>query len=184
VSTCSFRAPPALWRRVAPLVARRRARRRSLCAYQAAVSTAAQLCPRHSCERRTANVGPSLPRQARFGQRRASRSPTTATRRTWCARRGLPRPHRCIPDPAQCGQHGCRGRGHRTPVCPDTRIAPVAWTPVAWTPDVRPTTWLDGRPHGGQRTRIERRTAWPTSGHPGRPRRRRPPAGRRNPRSG
>jgi hypothetical protein len=35
------------------LVARRRTRRRSLRAYPAAVSTAAQLCPRHSCERRT-----------------------------------------------------------------------------------------------------------------------------------
>jgi hypothetical protein len=61
-----------------------------------------------------ANGGPSLPRQARFGQRRASRSPTTATRRTWCERWPAP-PHRCIPDPARCGQLGCRGRGHRTP---------------------------------------------------------------------
>jgi hypothetical protein len=93
-------------------------------------------------------------------------------------------PHRCIRDPARCGQLGCRGRGHRTPVCPDTRIAPVAWTPGAWTPDVRPTSWLDGRPHGGQRTRTGRRPAWSASGHPGRPPRRRPPAGRRNPRSG
>jgi hypothetical protein len=86
-------------------------------------------------------------------------------------------PHRCIPDPAWCGQPGCRGRGHRTPVCPDTRIAPVAWTPDAWTPDVRPTSWLDGRPHDGQRTRTGRRPAWSASGHPGRPRRPRPPVG-------
>lgn len=49
-----------------------------------------------------------------------------------------------------------------------------------------PDQLVDGRPHGGERTRTERRTAWPTSGHPGRPRPRgrRPPAGRRNPRSG
>jgi hypothetical protein len=93
-------------------------------------------------------------------------------------------PHPCIPDPARCGQRGCSGRGHRTSVCPDTRITPVAWTPVAWTADVRPTSWTDVCPHGGQRTRTARRTAWPASGHPGRPRRRRPPAGRRKPRSG
>jgi hypothetical protein len=44
-----------------------------------------------------------------------------------------------------------------------------------------PPDQLDGRPHGGQRTRTGRRTVWPASGHP---RRRRPPAGWRNPRSG
>jgi hypothetical protein len=64
------------------------------------------------------------------------------------------------------------------------RITPVAWTPVAWTSDVRPTSWTDVRPHGGQRTRTQRRPPWPASGHPGRPRRRRPPAGRPEPRSG
>jgi len=51
------------------------------------------------------------------------------------------------------------------------------WSP--WTPDIRPTSWTDVRPHGGQRTRTQQRTAWPASGHPGRPRRRRPPAERR-----
>jgi hypothetical protein len=49
------------------------------------------------------------------------------------------------------------------------------WT--RWTSDVRPTRWTDVCPHGGQRMRTERRTAWPVSGHPERPPRRRPPAG-------
>ena len=31
----------------------------------------------------------------------------------------------------------------------------------------RPLDRLDGRPHGGQRTRTGRRPAWPASGHPG-----------------
>jgi hypothetical protein len=130
------------------LVARRRARRRSLCAYQAAVSTAAQLCPRHSCERRTANVGSSLPRQARFGQRRASRSPTTATRRTWCARRGLPRRTDVFriqrgadsldAEAADTGRLSVRtpgshqSRGHRTPGH-RTSARPVGWTDVRTT---------------------------------------------------
>jgi hypothetical protein len=101
-----------------------------------------------------------------------------------CAQRGRSRGTDAFREPARCGQRGCSGRGHRTPVCPDTRITPVAWTPVAWTPDVRATSWTDVCPHGGQRMRTERRTAWPVSGHPGRPRGRRPPAGRRKPRSG
>jgi hypothetical protein len=116
-------------------------------------------------------------RQARFGQRRPSRSPTTATRRTRCAQRGQSRGTGAFRDPARCGQHGCSGRGHQTPVCPDIRITPVAWTLDAWTSDVRPTRWTDVCPHGGQRMRTERRTAWPVSGHPERPPRRRPPAG-------
>jgi hypothetical protein len=132
-----------------------------------------QVWRRPSCEPRTANVRPSFARQARFGQRRPSRSPTTATRRTRCTNRGRSR----RTDVFRI-QRGCSGRGHRTRVRPDTRITPVVWTPGAWTPDawtpdartpdVHPTSWTDVRPHGGQRTRTERRTAWQASGHPGR----------------
>ena len=57
-----------------------------------------------------------LARQARFGQRRPSRSPTTATRRTRCANRGRSR----RTDVFRI-QRGCSGRGHRTRVRPDTR---------------------------------------------------------------
>jgi hypothetical protein len=116
-------------------------------------------------------------RQARFGQRQPSRSPTTATRRTRCAQRGQSRGTGAFRDPARCGQHGCSGRGHRTPVCPDIRITPVAWT--LDTVDIgRPPDPLDGRLSAWrQRMRTERRTAWPVSGHPERPPRRRPPAG-------
>jgi hypothetical protein len=115
-------------------------------------------------------------------QRRPRRPPAAATCRTRFANRGRSR-HTDVRDPAWRGQRGCSGRGHRTPGCPDTWITPVvwtpvartpdAWTPVARTPDVRPTGWTDVGPHGGQRTRTARRTAWPASGHPGRPRRRR-----------
>ena len=113
----------------------------------------AQVWRRPSCEPRTANVRPSLPRQARFGQRRPSRSRTTATRPTRSANRGRSRRTDAFYDPARCGQRGCSGGGHRTSVCPDSRISQVVWTLVAWTPDVRPTSWTDVRPHGGQRTR-------------------------------
>jgi hypothetical protein len=58
----------------------------------------------------------SLPRQARFGQRHPSRSPTTAPRRTRCAHRGRSRGTDAFRDPARCGQRGCSGRGHRTRV--------------------------------------------------------------------
>ena len=148
--------------------------------------TAAQLCPSRlvratHCQ----TLDHPFPARPRFGQRRASRSPTTATRLTGA------RDVACPAAPMYSGSSalrelGCSGRGRRTPVCPDSRIAPVAWTPVAWTPvawtpvawtpvawtpDVHPSSWLDGRPHGGQRTRTERRPAWPASGHPRRPRR-------------
>jgi hypothetical protein len=63
----------------------------------------------------------------------------------------------------------------RTPVCPDTWI-----TPDAWTPDARGHR-TPARPGGRTSARRrERRTAWPASGHPRRPRWRRPPAGRPN----
>jgi hypothetical protein len=110
----------------APLVARRRARRRSLCACQAA----AQVCRRPSCQPPTAKVRPSLPRQARVGQRPPPRSPTTATGRTRCATRGRSR-GTGVRDPARCGQRGRSGRGHRTPVRPDTCITLDPWTPDA-----------------------------------------------------
>jgi hypothetical protein len=69
------------------LVGQRRARRRSLYACLAAD----QVCCRPSCQPRTANVRPSRPRQARFQQRRSSRSPTTAIRPTRYAKRGRSR---------------------------------------------------------------------------------------------
>jgi hypothetical protein len=76
-----------------------------------------QVWRRPSCEPRTANVRPSLARQARFGRRRPSRSPTTATRRTRCSNRGRSR----RTDVFRI-QRGCSGRGHRTGVRTDTRI--------------------------------------------------------------
>jgi hypothetical protein len=83
--------------------------------------------------RRTIFPSPS----GRFRQRRPSRSRTTARRRS-----------------------GCTGRGHRTPVRPDTRIAPVAWTPDAWTPDVRPTSWTDVRTADRGRGQRDERRGW------------------------
>jgi hypothetical protein len=171
-STCSSPAPPPTDRHLAldrlPWSARRRARRRSLDACEAAPSLASTLVRATHGQRSTI-----FARQARFGQRRPSRSPTTATRRTRCTNRGRSR----RTDVFRI-QRGCSGRGHRTRVRPDTRITPVVWTPGAWTPDawtpdartpdVHPTSWTDVRPHGGQRTRTERRTAWQASGHPGR----------------
>jgi hypothetical protein len=122
-----------------PWSARRRARRRSLCACEAA----AQTCCRPSCRPRTANVGPSLPaRPASGSDDQAARDHSDPSNR--CANRGLSR-GTDVRDPARCGQRRRSGRGHRTPVCPDTRITPVAWTPVAWTPDLRPTSWTDAR---------------------------------------
>jgi hypothetical protein len=114
----------------------RRARRRRLCACQAA----AQVCRRHWCQPPPATFDhPFAAGPIRL--RRPSRSPTTATCRTRCANRGLS--HRTdVRNPARCGQRGC---GHQTPVCPDTRITPVAWTPVPWTLDVRPSGWTDVR---------------------------------------
>jgi hypothetical protein len=92
--TCEHRLPPLLphqpagtWRWTSPHGStRRRARRRSLHACQAA----AQVCRRHSCEPRTANTRPSLPRQTRLGQRRPSHSPTTTTPPTPCANVACP----------------------------------------------------------------------------------------------
>src|SRR5215217_2053731 len=72
-----------------------------------------------------------------------------------------------------------QSRGHRRPVRPDTWIATDAWDTgrmdTGRMDTGRPRDRLDGRPHGGQRTRTGRRPAWPTSGHPGDGR---PPAGR------
>jgi hypothetical protein len=106
-------------------------------------------CRRRSCQPRTTNLRPSLPRQARFGQQRPRRSPAAATRRTRCANPSRSR-RTDLRDPAWCGQRGRSGRGHRTPGCPDTWITPVVWTPVAWTADAWtpgcPPDQLDGRP--------------------------------------
>jgi hypothetical protein len=145
VSTCSFRAPPALWRRVSSL------------GRQAASSTPEPVRIPGGC----VNGGPalpstlvrathcqrwtSLPRQARFGRRRASRSPTTAIRRTWCARRGLPRRTDVFriqrsadsldAEAADTGRLSVRtpgshrSRGHRSPGH-RTSARPVGWTDV------------------------------------------------------
>jgi len=59
-------------------------------------------------------------RQARFGQRRPSRAPTTATRPTRCANVAGPNRTDGFRDPARSAQRGCSGYGHRTPVRPDT----------------------------------------------------------------
>jgi hypothetical protein len=176
-STCSFPAPPPTDRHLAldQLHGRRGGER------GAAAWTPAKRRPRCGVDPRASHARPTFdhPFPARpdsGSDDQAAHRP--ATRPTCCAQRGLSSPHRWIPSPARCGQRGCSGRGHRTGVRPDTRIMPDAWTPDAWTPDVHPTSWTDVRPHGGQRTQTERRTAWSASRHPGRPRRRRPPDGR------
>jgi hypothetical protein len=160
-----------------PWSPRQHARRPSLCACHAA----AQVCRRHSCQPRAARRTTIPPRQARFGQRRPSRSPTTATRQTrlrptW----PVPR-HRRVP-----GSSAMRTARLQRPRTPDACLSghPHHTGRVDTgrvDSGVCPTGWTDLCPHGGQRMRTERWTAWPMSGHPGRPRRRRPPAGRRNP---
>jgi hypothetical protein len=108
----------------------------------AAASAPAKRQPRSAVDTRAATQcqrSTICPSQAGFGQRRPSRSGTTATRRTRSAKRGLSR-GTDVRDAARSGQRGRRGRGHRTPVCPDTWI-----TPVAWTLDVRATRWTDVR---------------------------------------
>jgi hypothetical protein len=171
-STCSSPAPPPTDRHLAldqlPWSARRRARRRSLDACEAAPSLASTLVRATHGQRSTIPCLPGPIRAATTKPLTDHSDPSNPVHQPW----PVP-PHRCIRI-----QRGCSGRGHRTRVRPDTRITPVVWTPGAWTPDawtpdartpdVHPTSWTDVRPHGGQRTRTERRTAWPTSGHPGR----------------
>jgi hypothetical protein len=161
------------------MVAEQRARRRSRYAYQVAV----QVWRRSSCEPRAADVRPSLPARPDSGSDDQA-AHHHSDRFNPVRQCGRSRRTDGFRDPGRSGQRGCSGCGHRTRVRPDTPDHLVVWTPVAWTPDVRPTGWTDVRPHGGQRTRTQRRPAWPASGHPGRPRRRRPPAGRPQPRSG
>jgi hypothetical protein len=145
----------------------------SLCACAAA----AQVSRRPSCEPRTANAQPSPPRQARFGQRRPSRSPTTATRRTRCAQTWAAPPHRRMP--GSSAVRTARTPRPRTPeACPsghpdragrvdtgrvDTRRPPDHWT------DVRPAD--SGRGQGDEwrvrRPGISTVTATATAGWAG-----------------
>jgi hypothetical protein len=145
----------------------RRARRRSLRACQAA----AQVCRRHWCQPPgQRSTIPSPPGPIRV--RRPSRSPTTAACRTRCANRGLS--HRTdVRNPARCGQRGC-GTRRLSVRTPRSHRSCGHRSPGHWT-----SARAVGRTHGGRWMRTGRRTAWPASGHPGRPRRRRPPAWRR-----
>jgi hypothetical protein len=159
-----------------PWSARRRARRPSLCACEAA---AAQVCRRHSCQPCTGDARPSLPARPDSGSDdQAARGPQRHVEPA-APKRGLPRRTDAFQDPARCGQRGRGGRGHRTRVRPDT-------SECTGRGHRSPGHRTSARPVGrtrGRRTedRTERRTAWPASGHLRRPRRRRPPAGRRKP---
>jgi hypothetical protein len=174
-SNCSFPTPnqsTGTCGGPAPLSAMRRARRRSLRACQAA----AQVCRRHWCQPPgQRSTIPSPPGPIRV--RRPSRSPTTAACRTRCANRGLS--HRTgVRNPARCGQRGC-GTRRLSVRTPGSHRSCGHRSPGHWT-----SARAVGRTHGGQWMRTGRRTAWPASGHPGRPRRPRPPAWRRKPRLG
>jgi hypothetical protein len=122
-------------------------------------------------------------RQARFGQRRPSRAPTTATRPTRCA--NVAGPTAPTDSGIQHGPHSAAaaavdtGRvSVRTP-----RITPGR-VDARRLDTRRPPDQLDGRPSVWRTADADqRRPPWPASGHPGRPRRR-PPAGRPEPRSG
>jgi hypothetical protein len=148
----------------------------------AAARTHAKRRPRSGVETRASRALPTPdhpPPPGRFGPRRPSRSPTTAPRRTRCANRG--RPGRTDAFRIQRGADSAAAAGADTGRLSVRTPGSRRWCGhrSPWTPDIGPTSWTDVRPHGGQRTRTQQRTAWPASGHPGRPRRRRPPAERR-----
>jgi hypothetical protein len=91
------------------------------------------------------------------------------------------------PAPTRCGSSGVRTvRTHRprTPdACPSGHLDRSGRLDTGRLDTGRldtghPRDQVDGRPHGGQWRRTERRTAGLASGHPERLRRRRPPAGR------
>jgi hypothetical protein len=185
VSTCSFCAPPALWRRVSSLGRQAASSAPDPVRIPGGGVTGGPALPSTlvratHCQRWTI---PSLPGPIRATTSKplTDHSDTSKlVREMWPAP-----PRRCIP-----GSSAVRTAWMQRPRTPDACLSghPDRTGRVDTgrldTGPLRPTSWLDGRPHGGQRTRTERRTAWPTSGHPGRPRRWRPPAGRRNPRSG
>jgi len=161
------------------MVAEQRARRRSRYAYQVAV----QVGRRPSCEPRTANVRPFLPARPDSGS-----DDQAAHRPQRHVQPGAPMwpvpPHRRIPGSSTVRtarlQRLC---GHRTRVRPDTPDHPGRMD-SGRLDTRRPPDQLDGRPSVWRTADADqRRPPWPASGHPGRPRRR-PPAGRPEPRSG
>jgi hypothetical protein len=170
VSTCPYRAshPPAGILALNQLPWR--AWRRSRCASEAATRAAVDTPASHA--------GHPLPRQARLGQttnRSRTHGDTSNPVRSDVGCSAAPT---ALQDPPRCGQRGCRGRGHGTRVgrTPGPHRTLGYRTRGHRTPG--PHRTLDtGRPHSGQRTRTGRRTAWPASGHPRPPRRRRPPPG-------
>lgn len=167
VSTCSVRASPALWRRVSSL------------GRQAASSAPEPV----RIPGGGVNGGPALPStlvrathcqrwtipcpaRPHFGQRRASRSPTTATRRTWCARRG------CPAAPMDSGSSALRTawmQRPRTPdACPsghpdrtgrvDTGRMDTGRMDTGRVDTGRPPDQLDGRPSAWRTADADRAT--------------------------
>jgi hypothetical protein len=173
VSTCSFSCSPANrpapWRGPAPLSTRRRG--------GAPASGRAMRRPSSagdpSCEPPRANAGPSVPVRPDAG-RRPRRPRTTAARRTHCAQRGRPAAPSHARGPARCADSAAAEP--RTPEArPSGHLDGTGRVDTGRVDTGRPLDRLDGRPHGGRRTRTGRGPAWPASGHP---RNRRPPAGR------
>jgi hypothetical protein len=109
------------------------------CERGAAAGAPAKRQPRSAVDPRASHA------QARWG--------TTATRRTQSAKRGLSR-GTDVRDPARSGQRGRRGRGHRTPVCPDACLSGhsdhTARVDTGRLDTGRPRDQVDGGPHGGQ----------------------------------
>jgi hypothetical protein len=177
VSTCSLACSPANrpapWRWTSSLGRPGGERGTAACA-------TAKRRPRSAVDIRaqpgTANVQPSVPaRPDSGGDDQAARDHRDTSNPV--RQRGLSR-GTDVRDPAPSGQRGRSGHRHRTPGCPDAWLSGRLAVRTRGShrsrghrsPGHRPSTRPGGRTFARRR---ERRTAWPASGHPRRPRRRR-----------
>jgi hypothetical protein len=134
-------------------------RRRSLCACDAA----AQGLP-SPLLRATHGQPSTIPSRQAHAGRRPRRPRTTAARRSHCAQRGRSAA-RAIQ--AQRGADSAAAEPRTPEARPSGHLDSTGRVDIGRVDTGRPLVRLDGRPHGGQRTRTGRRSAWPVSGHPG-----------------
>ena len=86
--------------------------------------------------------------------------PSTATRRTRCAKRDLCRRTDALRIQRGADSADAQAADTGTRVRPDTRTAPDAWTPDAWTPDIHATRWTDIRTADSGGGQSDERRGW------------------------